>query len=60
MDNIRVDGENITAEATLPQGEVLLSKIMSFGDGVRVLSPAALAKEVQARAEKLASLYAGN
>ena len=60
MDNIRVDGENITAEATLPQGEVLLSKIMSFGDGVRVLSPAALAKEVQARAEKLASLYAGD
>ena len=60
MDNIRVDGEKITAEATLPQGEVLLSKIMSFGDGVRALSPAALAKEVQARAEKLASLYAGD
>lgn len=56
--NIRVDGENITAEATLPGGEVLLSKILAFGDGVQVLHPESLAKEIRKRAENLAALYA--
>lgn len=57
IDNIRVEGENITAEATLPGGEVLFSKILAFGDGIKVLSPESLAKEVKQRAEKLAALY---
>ncbi len=55
--NIRIEGEQITAEAALPGGDVLLSKILAFGDGVKVLSPASLAEEVQKSAEKLALLY---
>ena len=57
VDNIRVEGDEIFAEATLPAGEVLLSKLLSLGDGVRVLSPATLAKELRERAESLAKLY---
>ena len=51
------EGDEIFAEATLPAGEVLLSKLLSLGDGVRVLSPATLAKELRERAESLAKLY---
>ena len=55
---IRTVNGGLFAEATLPAGEVLLSKLLSFGDGVRVLEPKALAAEVRARAEALAALYA--
>ncbi len=58
MENIRT-GDPIVAEATLPAGEVLLSKILSFGDGVKVLSPPALAEAVRARAAALAAQYGG-
>ena len=56
--SIRTVNGGLFAEATLPAGEVLLSKLLSFGDGVRVLEPKALAAEVRARAEALAALYA--
>ena len=58
IDNIRIAGENVTAEATLPGGEVLLSKILSFGDGIKVLSPASLAEQVKERARRRAAAYA--
>ena len=57
VDNIRVNGEEIFAEATLPAGEPLFSKLLSLGDGVRVLSPAALADGVRVRAENLLKNY---
>ena len=57
--SIRTVGGELFAEATLPAGEVLLSKLLSFGDGVRVLEPQAIAEEVRARAEALAALYGG-
>ena len=57
VDNIRVNGEEIFAEATLPAGEPLFSKLLSLGDGVRVLSPAALADGVRERAENLLKNY---
>lgn len=58
IDSIRTVRGELFAEATLPAGEVLLSKILSFGDGVKVLSPAALAADVRARAAALAAQYA--
>ena len=57
VDNIRVEGNEIFAEATLPAGEVLLSKLLSLGDGVRVLSPAPLAEELKQKAAELLKLY---
>lgn len=57
IDNIRVEKENLFAEATLPGGEVLLSKLLSFGDGVKVLAPASLAEEVLRRAQRAAAQY---
>lgn len=57
VDNIRTDGNKIFAEATLPAGDVLLSKLLSLGDGVRVLSPATLAAQLKQKAEALAGLY---
>lgn len=55
--NIEVKGDEIFAEAALPAGEVLFSKILGFGDGIRVLSPAALAEEVQNRADAILRSY---
>ena len=57
IDHIKISGEEILAEATLPAGEVLLSKILSFGNDLRVLSPSTLADEVKARAEKICRQY---
>ena len=49
----------LLAEATLPAGEVLLSRLLSLGGGVRVLEPASLAEALRARAEQIAALYGG-
>ena len=49
----------LRAEATLPAGEVLLSRLLSLGGGVRVLEPASLAEALRARAEQIAALYGG-
>ena len=55
--NIRRAGDALIAEASLPAGEVLYSKLMSFGDGIRVLAPETIAAEMRERAEKLLRLY---
>ena len=55
--NIHGSGENIVATATLPGGEILLSKLLAFGDGIRVLEPEDLAKTLCARATQLIDLY---
>lgn len=52
------DGE-LTAAATLPDDDLLLSKLLSFGSGITVLSPRSLADEIRARAEDIAALYKG-
>lgn len=57
MDNVHVNGDRIVAEATLPAGEPLYAKILSFGDGIRIVSPESVAEEVRMRAEKLLALY---
>mgnify|MGYP001623079759 CR=1 FL=1 len=57
MDNVQTHGDRIVAEATLPAGEPLYSKILSFGDGIRIVSPESVAEEVRMRAEKILALY---
>ena len=57
VNSIRTVNGQLFAEATLPAGEVLVSKLLSFGSGVRVLEPQALACAVRARAQELAALY---
>ena len=57
MDNVREEKEGLIATATVPAGEVLLSRLLSFGNGIRVLEPASLAKELKDRAQKLCALY---
>lgn len=57
MDSVQISGEEIRAEAELPGGEILLSKLLGFGGQVRVLEPAPLAEELQGRARELLRRY---
>ena len=57
MDNVREEKGELIATATVPAGEVLLSRLLSFGDGIRILEPASLANELCERAKKLYALY---
>ena len=57
IDNIRSSGDTLIAEATLPYGEPLLSKILSFGEGIKILSPESLARQIETTAKKLCELY---
>ncbi len=57
VDNIRAENGALVAEASMPQDELLLSKLLSFGDGIRVLAPAPVADALADRARALAELY---
>lgn len=57
MDNVREEKEGLIATATVPAGEVLLSRLLSFGDGIRVLAPDSLAEQLRERAKNISSLY---
>ena len=57
VDNIRTVDGKLIAEANMPQDEVLFSRLLSFGEGVRVLSPQSLADELAARAQAIAAQY---
>ena len=55
--NVRSENGALIAEAVLPAGEVLIAKLLSLGDGIRVLSPASLASTLRERAAAVANLY---
>lgn len=57
MDNVREEKEGLIATATVPAGEVLLSRLLSFGDGIRVLAPDSLAEQLKERTKNISSLY---
>lgn len=59
MDNVREEKDGLIATATVPAGDVLLSRLLSLGDGIRILSPASLAEQVRERARNIFSLYQG-
>ena len=58
MDSVQISEEGIRAEADLPGGEILLSKLLGFGGRVRVLGPASLAADLQERARGMLRQYA--
>ena len=49
-------GENYLARATLPYDEILINKILSFGDGVRVEKPQRLRLAVIERCKSIANV----
>lgn len=53
IDNIEPRGEKFVAEVSMPDDEVLVNKILSFGGGVKVTSPASLRDKVIAAARKI-------
>lgn len=57
IENIEKIGDEYFAKATLPTDNGLVSKIMAFGDGVKVLAPANLQKMITEAAKKILSCY---
>lgn len=57
MGSVRAEGEEIFAEAEVPDGGVLLSKLLSFGGSVRVLEPPHIAAQLRERAAAVCGLY---
>ncbi len=54
IDNIEPRGAGFIAEATLPDDESLIGKILSYGGAVKVLSPEILKDRVKDAAKKIA------
>ena len=57
VENMRLVDGKWYAEATLPDDETLIRKIVSFGSGIKVLEPQELQKRVADSAKELLSLY---
>ena len=57
VENIRTRKGKFIADVLLPEGENLARKILSFGEGVKILSPASLKARVAALAEEVIKLY---
>ena len=53
IDNIEPRGNKFIAEVSVPDDDGLVSKILSFGGGVKIVSPAALRERVIAAAQKI-------
>lgn len=57
IENVQKKGDSFFACASLPFDDGLVSKIMSFGKNVKVLSPAALKEKIKNNAEELLKIY---
>lgn len=57
VENIISDGSRHTAEVLLPDDSSLVGKILSFGAGVKVLSPESLKERVKSEVLRLAEEY---
>ena len=56
-ENLRRSDEKWYADVRLPDDSVLIRKIVSFGDAVKVLFPESVRQKVRETAEKIALLY---
>lgn len=56
-ENVKKAGEKWVADVTLPNDESLVRKIVGFGEGVTVLSPAFLKEKVRDECLRVAKLY---
>lgn len=54
IDNIEPLGNGVCARVTLPDDELLIGKILSYGGAVKVVAPAALRDRVKAAAKAIA------
>lgn len=57
VENVKRQDESYYAEVELPDDESLVGKILSVGAGFRVVSPASLARRVEAAAQSVAQSY---
>lgn len=57
IENVERVGDKFVARAALPYDNGLVSKIMSFGKGIRVISPANLKEQIRANAEAIIENY---
>lgn len=57
IENFEQNGEKFIARATLPYDNGLVTKIMSYGKGIRILSPVNLIKAVKENAQELLKNY---
>ncbi|MCD8371973.1 MAG: YafY family transcriptional regulator [Clostridia bacterium] len=53
IDNIEPRGNAFIAELSLPDDDILVNKILSFGGGVKILSPESLREKVKLAAAKI-------
>ncbi|MCD7728796.1 MAG: YafY family transcriptional regulator [Clostridia bacterium] len=53
IDNIEPRGKAFIADISLPNDDILVNKILSFGGGVKVISPEALKEKVKLAAQKI-------
>lgn len=57
IENVHKAGEQFFSEVLLPDDDSLIGKILSVGEGIRVLSPQTLAERVEAAAEGILKQY---
>jgi predicted DNA-binding transcriptional regulator YafY len=57
VENLQQRGEKLIAEVELPDDEILIKKLLSFGSGVTVKSPEEIKNKVLTEAKKLLALY---
>ena len=57
IENVEKEGDKFIARATLPYDNGLVSKIMSFGKGVKVISPESLKERIRADAAEILGNY---
>lgn len=56
-ENVQKENEKYIARASLPFDNGLVSKIISFGDGIKVLSPAVLIAEIKKSVNDIKNIY---
>jgi predicted DNA-binding transcriptional regulator YafY len=54
---LRQQGDKWYAEAMLPDDETLLSKLLAFGAGIKVVEPLALREKISKEIKKTIALY---
>lgn len=57
IENVTVTNEKNYAEVSLPNDDGLVSKIISYGDGIKVLSPNSLVEKIKLKASEIVKKY---
>jgi len=57
IENVGIENGKHIARVTLPYDDGLVSKIMSYGDSIKVLEPAKLTEKIKQSAESLIKVY---